>query len=59
MIVSADVGDDGARYDPATEDYRAVLTGLGVRLCAAADAAAEAVCGRALVHKGALPLPSP
>ena len=59
VIVSADVGDDGARYDPATEDYRAVLTGLGVRLCAAADAAAEAVCGRALVHKGALPLPSP
>ena len=59
VIVSAEVGCDGARYDPATEEFRAVLTGLGVRLCAAADAAAEAVCGVPVVHKGALPLSSP
>ena len=55
VIVSADVGDDGCTYDAYTEDYRRVLTGLGVRLCAASDCAAEAVCGRAVVHKGALP----
>ena len=55
VIVSADVGDDGISYDAYTEDYRRVLTGLGVRLCAAADCAAEAVCGRAAVHKGTLP----
>ena len=57
VIVSADVGGDGTAYDPGTEEYRAVLTGLGVRLCAAADAAAEAVCGRCVVHKGAQWLP--
>ena len=53
VIVSADVGADGVAYDACTEDYRRVLTGLGVRLCARADAAVEAVCGLAKVHKGA------
>ena len=56
VIVSADVGADGCAYDAVTEDYRRVLTGLGVRLCARADAAVEAVCGRAVLHKGALPM---
>ena len=56
VIVSADVGADGAAYDAATEDYRRVLTGLGVRLCARADAAVEAVCGLPVTHKGALSL---
>ena len=55
VIVSAEVGCDGAVYDDYTEAYRAVLTGLGCRLAAAADVAAEAVCGRAVVHKGQLP----
>lgn len=55
VVVSAEVGCDGARYDPGTERYRRVLTGLGCRLAAAADAAVEAVGGRAVVHKGTLP----
>ena len=55
VIVSAEVGCDGAGYDACTEAYRAVLTGLGRRLAAAADCAVEAVCGRAVVHKGTLP----
>ena len=55
VIVSADVGEDGSEFDPLTEDYRRVLTGLGCRLCAEADAAVEAVCGRAVWHKGAPP----
>ena len=55
MIGSADVVSDGLDYGPFTEAYRRVLTGLGCRLCARADAAVEAVCGRAVVHKGALP----
>ena len=55
VIVSAEAGCDGADYGALTERYRAVLTGLGCRLCAAADVAVEAVCGRAVVHKGKLP----
>ena len=55
VVVSAEVGCDGTDYDAFTEGYRAVLTGLGVRLAAAADCAVEAVCGRAVVHKGRLP----
>ena len=46
---------DGAVYDVYTEEYRRVLSGLGVRLCARADCAVEAVCGRAAVRKGRLP----
>ncbi len=57
VIVSADVSYDGVRYDPGTEAYRRVLTGLGVRLCEKADCAVEAVLGRAAVRKGALPRP--
>ena len=57
VVVSAEVGCDGAEYDAYTEAYRAVLTGLGCRLAAAADCAVEAVCGRAVVHKGAQWLP--
>ena len=55
VIVSADVCGDGLTYDPFTEEYRRVLTALGVWLAGRADAAVEAVCGRAVVHKGALP----
>ena len=55
VIVSADVSGDGLTYDKYTEEYRSVLTALGVRLARRADAAVEAVCGRAVVHKGALP----
>ena len=55
VIVSADVSGDGLRFDAETEAYRRVLTGLGVRLCALADCAIEAVCGRAVVHKGSPP----
>ena len=54
VVVSADVSGDGLCFDADTENYRRVLTGLGVRLCARADCAIEAVCGRAVVHKGAL-----
>ena len=53
VVISADVGDDGHTFDALTEDYRRVLTALGCRLCAEADAAAEAVCGRAVWHKKA------
>ena len=56
VIVSADVGGDGIGFDPSTEEYRRVLTGLGVRLCARADCAIEAVSGLPVVHKGTLPL---
>ena len=55
VIVSADVGGDGVDYSPETEQYRRVLTGLGIRLVRRADCAVEAVCGRAVVHKGRLP----
>ena len=55
VIVSADVVSDGISYDAFTERYRRVLTGLGVRLCARADCAVEAVFGRAAVRKGTLP----
>ena len=55
VIVSAEVGCDGLDFDELTEGYRAVLTGLGRRLAAAADCAVESVCGRAAVHKGRLP----
>ena len=55
VIVSADVVSDGVDYGALTEGYRRVLTGLGVRLCARADCAVEAVCGRAAVRKGTLP----
>ena len=54
VIVSADVAADGLAFDGSTEEYRRVLTGLGVRLCERADAAVEAVCGMAVVHKGTL-----
>ena len=55
VIVSADLTSDGVDYGPETERYRRVLTGLGVRLCARADVAVEAVLGRVIVHKGELP----
>ena len=55
VIVSAEVGCDGAAYDTYTEAYRAVLTALGRRLAQRADCAVESVCGRAVVHKGRLP----
>ena len=55
VVVSAEVACDGTQYDEYTEVYRAVLTGLGRRLAAEADCAVEAVCGRAVVHKGKLP----
>jgi adenosylcobinamide kinase/adenosylcobinamide-phosphate guanylyltransferase len=57
VIVSAEVGCDGAAFDAYTEAYRAALTGLGRRLAAAADCAVEAVAGRAVVHKGTMPTP--
>ena len=53
VIVSADVAADGLDFGETTEEYRRVLTGLGLRLCARADRAIEACCGRAVVHKGA------
>ena len=59
VVVSAEIGCDGASYGPLSDGYRAVLTGLGVRLAAAADCAVEAVCGRAVVHKGRLPEAAP
>ena len=52
VIVSADVGADGLTFDPYTEDYRRVLTGLGVWLCDRADCAIEAVAGVPAVRKG-------
>ncbi len=55
VIVSADVVSDGVVYDAFTEKYRRVLTALGIRLCARADCAVEAVCGRAVVRRGTLP----
>ena len=55
VIVSADVSGDGVEYDPDTEHYCRVLGALGCRLCAAADAAVETVCGIPLVRKGTLP----
>ena len=55
VIVSADIGGDGAEYDAWTEDYRRVLTGLGRFLADAADCAVEACCGCAAVRKGRLP----
>ena len=55
VIVSADVSGDGTRYDEFTEAYRAVLTGLGCRICGRADLVAECVCGLPLVKKGSLP----
>ncbi len=55
VIVSADAAADGIAYDAYTEDYRRVLTGLGLRLCARADCAVEAGCGLAKVHKGSAP----
>ena len=55
VIVSADLTSDGVDYGPLTEEYRRVLTGLGVRLCARADCAVEAVLGRVKVRKGELP----
>ena len=55
VIVSAEVGCDGADFGAETAQYRRVLTALGCRLAAAADLAVEAVCGRAVVHKGTLP----
>ena len=54
VIVSADVAADGVAFSAETEDYRRVLTGLGIRLCERADCAVEAVCGRAVVRKGTL-----
>ena len=59
VIVSAEVGCDGIGFDPMTEDYRRVLTALGVWLCEKADRAVEAVCGQAKEHKqGATPPPN-
>ena len=55
VIVSADVAADGLDFGPETEGYRRVLTALGVRLCALADCAIEAVCGLPVVHKGTMP----
>lgn len=55
VVVSAEVGSDGGKYTPETEEYRRVLTALGCRLCARADLVAEAVCGIPLVRKGTLP----
>ena len=55
VIVSAAVSGDGVTYDPDTEAFRRVLTGLVCRLCAAADAAVECVCGIPVVLKGVLP----
>ena len=55
VIVSADVSGDGVDYGPETEAYRRTLAALGVRLCERADAAVEAVCGRAKLRKGPLP----
>ena len=55
VIVSADVSGDGADYGEGTEAYRRVLNELACRLCAAADAAVETVCGIPLVRKGTLP----
>lgn len=52
VIVSADVSGDGLSFPGPTEEYRRVLTALGCRLAARADCAIEAVCGRAVVHKG-------
>ena len=51
VVVSAEVGCDGLQFDAYTEDYRRVLTGLGVWLCEKADRAVEAVCGQAKEHK--------
>ena len=55
VVVSADVVSDGVDYGAYTEDYRRVLTALGVRLAARADCAVEAVSGVPVVHKGELP----
>ena len=51
VVVSAEVGCDGLQFDAYTEDYRRVLTGLGVWLCQRSDRAVEAVCGTAKEHK--------
>ena len=55
VIVSADSSGDGVTYDAATQAYLNVLTALGSRLCARADAAVETVCGIPLILKGTLP----
>ena len=55
VIVSADTSGDGLRYDPETEAYRAVLTGLSRRIALRSDCAVETVCGIPLILKGTLP----
>jgi len=55
VIVSADTAGDGAVYPPETENYRRVLTALGIRISACADLVAETVCGIPVILKGSLP----
>lgn len=55
IVVSNDVGSDGAAQGAETAAYCRALAELNRRLAAAADTVTETVCGIPLCHKGKPP----
>lgn len=53
VVVTAEVGADGRRYDPGTQAYVAALGALGCAIAAFADLVVEVVAGCALEVKSA------
>ncbi|MBR6321461.1 MAG: bifunctional adenosylcobinamide kinase/adenosylcobinamide-phosphate guanylyltransferase [Lachnospiraceae bacterium] len=56
VVITNDVGSDGIRYDPGTEDYVRVLGKINAAIAAEADTVIEMVAGIPILWKGALPL---
>ncbi len=56
VVVTNDVGSDGLRYDPGTENYIRILGKINAVLAAGADMVIEMVAGIPILLKGADPL---
>ncbi len=58
VVVSNDVGGDGADYAPETRAYQLLMGQLNRQLCAESDVAIEMVCGIPVFLKGEALCPS-